>query len=332
MVMLGDVLVAIWYSLATPLVVLFHRPHAKWSYMEALSQRLMSHFTPLGIDVVRFGFAFFGRVQRLAYWPSAVVDTSAVKGLWYGDIKSPLQDSVVIFYVHGGGFGSGTADCMSTSLFQPLLQSLEQSSRRPVRLFSVEYDLAPQHPYPRAINQAFDAYMWLLGQGVPSSNVVLCGDSAGGNAVLTLMQRGRRDNAPLPACAILVSPWLDLTMTSPFYDVKTDIFTKRTIVAWRDVYLNNDVTKIHEASPGLQSLDGLPPLMVMYGQTELMAGDIATFVAKAKRCHVDVTEYLHPHLYHDFVIFPLGKPSRDAIHALAQFVVLKLDNHSNNTN
>ncbi|RLO03326.1 hypothetical protein DYB28_013000 [Aphanomyces astaci] len=165
MVMLGDVLVAILYSLAAPLVVLFHRPHAKWSYMEALSQRLMSHFTPLGIDVVRFGFAFFGRVQRLAYW--------------------------------------------------------------------------------------------------------------------------------------------------------------RTIVAWRDVYLNNDVTKIHEASPGLQSLDGLPPLMV---------GDIATFVAKAKRCHVEVTEYLHPYLYHDFIIFPLGKPSRDAIHALAQFVVLKLDNHSNNTN
>ncbi|RLO03341.1 hypothetical protein DYB28_012984 [Aphanomyces astaci] len=291
MVMLGgDVLVAILYSLAAPLVVLFHRPHAKWSYMEALSQRLMSHFTPLGIDVVRFGFAFFGRVQRLAYC-----------------IR----------------FGSGTADCMSTGLFQPLLQSLERSFRRPVRLFSVEYDLAPQHPYPRAINQAFDAYMWLLGQGVPSSNVVLCGDSAGGNAVLTLMQRGRRDNAPLPACAILVSPWLDLTMTSHFYDVKTDIFTKRTIVAWRDVYLSNDVTKIHEASPGLHSLDGLPPLMV---------GDIATFVAKAKRCHVDVTEYLHPHLYHDFVIFPLGKPSRDAIHALAQFVVLKLDNHSNNTN
>ncbi|RHX97844.1 hypothetical protein DYB38_006456 [Aphanomyces astaci] len=174
------------------------------------------------------------------------------------------------------------------------------------------------------IQMHFDmAYMWLLGQGVPSSNVVLCGDSAGGNAVLTLMQRGRRENAPLPACAILVSPWLDLTMTSPFYDVKTDIFTKRTIVAWRDVYLNNDVTKIHEASPGLQSLDGLPPLMV---------GDIATFVAKAKRCHVDVTEYLHPYLYHDFIIFPLGKPSRDAIHALAQFVVLKLDNHSNNTN
>ncbi|ETV98070.1 hypothetical protein, variant, partial [Aphanomyces invadans] len=224
----AKVAVAVASCIVAPLVVLFVRPHAEWSYMDALCQRILSCMTPLDIAVVRFGFAWFGRLQRLVYWPAAVVDSPTVKGLWYGDATTPLCDAVVILFVHGGGFLSGTADCMSTGLFQPLLGRL-QNSLRAVRLFSVEYDLAPEHPYPRAINQALDAYLWLLDQGVASTNILLMGDSAGGNAVLSLLQRGRQQNVAMPACGVLISPWVDLSVSTPSYDVKTDIFTKYVV-------------------------------------------------------------------------------------------------------
>ncbi|KAF0697350.1 Aste57867_11951 [Aphanomyces stellatus] len=317
--------VVVAQAVVAPFLVLFHRPDPRWSYVEALLQRLLNLVTPTDVGFLRLTYAIYGRFQRHLFFPPLeTVDVPAVKGMWYGDASTPPADcAVVVLFVHGGGFVCGTADAMSFDAIRPLLASLRRQGVSAVRVFSVSYDLAPQACYPRQIQQTYDAYRWLLDLGVSPTKIVVMGDSAGGNCALSLLQQGLKDHMPMPACAVLVSPWVDLHMTKPSYDAATDSFTKATVFKWRDVYLNGDSTHatVTAASPGLQSLRGLPSLMVTFGKNELMADDLELFVAKAKASHVNVVAYSHPYLFHDFPTLPLGQPSRDGMDAIGRFII-----------
>ncbi|KAG9415672.1 hypothetical protein AC1031_000056 [Aphanomyces cochlioides] len=145
-------ILAIIQIFLAPLVVLFERPDPRWGYFDAIFQRMMQLYTPLGIGFMRYGFAFYGRLQRLVYGPTEVVDSPDVKGLWYGDKD---EACVIVLFIHGGGFVCGTADSTSLGFFYPLLQALKKAGVASVRIFSVEYDLAPEFPYPTAPDQSY---------------------------------------------------------------------------------------------------------------------------------------------------------------------------------
>ncbi|CAK4141278.1 unnamed protein product [Aphanomyces euteiches] len=127
-------ILAIIQIFLAPFVVLFERPDPRWGYFDALFQRMMQFYTPLGVGFMRYGFAFYGRLQRLVYGPTEVVDSPDVKGLC---------------------FVCGTADSTSLGFFYPLLQALKKAGVASVRIFSVEYDLAPEFPYPTAPDQSY---------------------------------------------------------------------------------------------------------------------------------------------------------------------------------
>ncbi|KAF0741009.1 hypothetical protein Ae201684P_001855 [Aphanomyces euteiches] len=310
-------ILAIIQIFLAPFVVLFERPDPRWGYFDALFQRMMQFYTPLGVGFMRYGFAFYGRLQRLVYGPTEVVDSPDVKG-------DKDEACVIVLFIHGGGFVCGTADSTSLGFFYPLLQALKKAGVASVRIFSVEYDLAPEFPYPTAPDQSYRVYKWLLAKGIPSRKIIVMGDSAGGNCAMSLMQRAVKEGVPTPACSVLISPWLELNMTKPSYSAKTDTFIRATVSSWRDIYLNGNLDLVNNASPFYQSLQGLPPLMVVYGQKELMVDDLVEFVANAKSNGVDTTALSHPYLYHDYLFFPLGKAANDAISAIAHFILLKV--------
>src|SRR5690242_17153645 len=156
------------------------------------------------------------RRQRLdeigSVWPAASdvalapVDVCGIPGEWS---TAPGSDSSrVLLYFHGGGYCSG-----SIVSHRRLVSEAGRAAR--MRTLAIDYRRAPEHPYPAAHEDALAAWHFLRGQGIPAENIAVGGDSAGGNLTLGLIQRLRVAGEALPACAWLLSPWTDLTMSGP---------------------------------------------------------------------------------------------------------------------
>ncbi|KAF0685654.1 Aste57867_22490 [Aphanomyces stellatus] len=246
---------------------------------------------------------------------------SGVQGRWYrrgGQIQElSTDDGVVVLYIHGGGFVCGTSAGESATFFNPLLGALSTRGIA-TRIFSIDYALAPDNTYPTPVCEVLSAYTWLT-EKVQPKRLVVMGDSAGANLVLTLLLGLPDDKTP--ACAVMISPWVDLHCHDLPSATPYDYMTKDLFVTWRNMYVGHDLTKVEEASPGLHRLEGLPPLMVVYGECELLANAIRTFVRKA-RDNVDVEEVTHPFLFHGYpVVLEDGGGSIDII---ADYVVRRV--------
>ncbi|KAF0698002.1 Aste57867_11333 [Aphanomyces stellatus] len=301
-----------------PLLAVFIRPDPRWSYVDALVCRYLLVFTQLPTPLVRAAFAAAAFAQRLVYRPYQIVDTPTVKGLWYGDKSIPLSASVVVLFLHGGGFVSGSADCMALTAIAPIIEALERQGVA-AKVFSVDYGLSPEHVFPRAIDQMMEAYRWLLDQGISPDKIVLAGDSAGGNAVVSILQRSLIEKLPMPVCAVLSSPWLNLSPEAASYSTTLDIGNKQTLVEWGEMYLGGKMELLAAASPALHRVDGLPPLLIVYGLNEGLLDDMTLFITKAKRANVHVSEHVHPYMYHNFAFMPL-EAAAEAHAAMAKFI------------
>ncbi|EQC32443.1 hypothetical protein SDRG_09770 [Saprolegnia diclina VS20] len=308
------------HGLVAPLLVLCCPRDPNQPFLDALVARVLRSQTALSHGCVRFNFNVYGRLQRLVFRPTSVVDTPNVKGLWYDGCPSKRNwnHNITILYIHGGGFVVGSATTQSCDIIQPLLQALRAIDIG-ARVFSLEYDLAPEFKYPHQLEQTVAAYEWL--RAATSGPILVVGDSAGGNLAALLLQHIVRCNLPRPVGAILLSPWVDVAGTAPSYtrNAATDVFRPSTITSWRDLYAApEDLTR---ASPLFHSLDNLPPLMVVYGGYELMEDDIRAFVAKAKTANVDVAELCHPHKLHNYpAMLRYTAAAADAYAAMALFV------------
>jgi len=131
------------------------------------------------------------------------VAEGVVRGEW---VRAERGDQGVILYLHGGGYVA-----CSAATHRPITAALARLAHR--RVFSLDYRLAPEHPFPAALDDAVAAYRWLLRQGVDAGAVALAGDSAGGGLVLATLLRARDEALPLPAAAVCFSPWTDLAGT-----------------------------------------------------------------------------------------------------------------------
>ena len=259
------------------------------------------------------------RRQRLdevgSVWPAAAdvklepVDLGGVPGEWSSVAGSDA--SRVLMFFHGGGYCSG-----SIRSHRRLVTEAGRSAG--IRTLAVGYRLAPEHPFPAAMEDAVTAWHFLCRQGIAARHIAIGGDSAGGGLAVVLNNRLRDADEELPGCMWLVSPWTDLTMSGSTLLTKDDvdpIIHKGYLGELADAYVPPGMDrKDPRVSPLYADLKGLPPMLVQVGSAETLLEDATRFAAAAGAADVSVTLEIWPHMIHAWPMWNAGlKPGRSAL-------------------
>lgn len=198
----------------------------------------------------------------------------------------------VLLYLHGGGFVLG----MSPLHLQMAAYLAEQMG---VRVLMVDYRLAPDHPFPAALDDCVTVYRWLLKQGIPPQNIVVAGDSAGGNLTLTTLLKLRDSGDPLPAAAACLSPVTDLTDRDDLDGEFADpVLPAKTMQFYRESYVGSGDARTPLISPVFADLRGLPPLLVHAGEDEVLREDAVRLAQLAEDAGVDARLEICPRMWH----------------------------------
>jgi acetyl esterase/lipase len=256
---------------------------------------------------LRAGYAMMGAMVPLD--DSVEVEPGDLGGV-AGDWLTPAaaDEGRIVLYFHGGGYNIGSAESHRSML-------THLATRARARVFATDYRLAPESPYPAAVDDALAAYRGLLSTGADPSRVVVAGDSAGGGLALALLVRLRDAAEPLPAGALALSPWTDLSGSNPSIAANDglDIMLGRPLLDhWAASYLDGTAPTDPGASPLHADLTGLPPVFVQVGDTEVLLVDGARFAAKADAAGVDVTLEVEPDMFHVWAFFAGIVPESDA--------------------
>jgi len=225
-----------------------------------------------------------------------------------GSANSPCAADRAIFYTHGGGYISG--NCID---HRNHVAKFVKSSGIGALLY--DYRLAPEHPFPAAMDDTLAAYRWLTAQGVEPQKTIIVGESAGGGLCLASLLAIRDTGLPLPAAGVALSPWVDLTCTSGSYRTNAyrDISTLGSWQIWNRYYYGANDPKTPWISPLYGDLHGLPPMMIVVGDHEIMLDDACKFAAKAKEAGVEMTLRVWEGMVHCFPMFaPAFKEATEA--------------------
>jgi epsilon-lactone hydrolase len=264
--------------------------------------------------------AWRSAAARFVPQPPADTETLAVDagGVPAFRIATPAShpDRHVLF-LHGGGFVSG-----SSALYRHVTWRFAAAAR--ARLLSVDYRLAPEHPFPAALDDAVNAYRWLLSDGAEARHVAVMGDSAGGNLAFAMLLKAHDEGLPLPAAAVALSPWVDLALESPSMarnaaaDPMLNAANTPKLVK---SYLNGADPRAPYASPLYGDLSGLPPTLIQVGSDEILHDDAVRMAEKlrASGCQVELEIWPRmPHVWHLFAtILP---EARQAIARVGAFL------------
>lgn len=207
--------------------------------------------------------------------------------------------SVDVLYFHGGGYVAGSART-GTHL------AAELARRVGGRALSVDYRLAPEHPYPAAVEDGLAAYAGLLGSGARPGRVVLAGDSAGGGLAVATLLAARERGLPQPAAVAVFSPWADISRSGASMRTKDGadpLFSYAAMGWYASKYIPNGDRSAPLASPVFASLAGLPPLLIQVGSHEVLLDDAVRLAAAAGRDDVDVTLRVAPEGTHVFQLY-----------------------------
>lgn len=220
---------------------------------------------------------------------------AGVSGLWA--IPTDARPDFVLLYLHGGGYSFGSAQA-----YRPLVSQLAARSR--IRTLCIDYRLAPEHPFPAAIEDALDVYRALLEQGVSAEHLVLAGDSAGGGLSMALMLAAKAAGLPLPAAAVLMSPWVDLAQTGKSWDLQKARDPLLGPMAGKplmsDTYLQGAEPLNPLASPLYGDLQSLPPVLIQVGSRECLLDDSTRLASRLANAEVAVHLDVWPGMIHVF--------------------------------
>lgn len=241
-----------------------------------------------------------------------------------GEWLEPLQTSAhaalparTILYLHGGGYYFCSPQSHRSLVF-------ELAMRANARTFSLDYRLAPEHRFPAALDDALAAYRRLLADGAPAQSIVIAGDSAGGGLALATLVALRDAGDPLPAGALLFSPWTDLAATGETIcsnDGLDPMFSGPAIARAAQVYLGETPATHPYASPLYADLRGLPPLFMQAGSTEVLLDDARRVADNARAAGVPVEFDVWPKMPHVWQIFaPFIPEAGQALDLAAGFV------------
>jgi epsilon-lactone hydrolase len=223
----------------------------------------------------------------------------------------------VVLYLHGGGYVIG-----SPRSHRHLAAAIAAAAG--ARALLLDYRLAPEHPFPAALEDATAAYRWLLEQGVAPGGIVIAGDSAGGGLTVATLLALREAKVPLPAAGVCISPWVDLTCGGASYRTKaaSDPIVKQAAVAeMARAYLGAATPPTTPlASPLFADLRGLPPLLIHVGSEEVLLDDAVQLAERAKAAGVDATLEIYErmiHVWHWFL--PMLDEAPAAVEAIGRF-------------
>lgn len=262
---------------------------------------------------------FDGRFAELPLGDDVTLVQRTLGGVPALDVQVEGADGDgVILYLHGGGYVVGSART-GANLAAPL------SRRSGVPAVSLDYGLGPEHPFPAGVDDALAAYRELIESG---RNVVIAGDSAGGGLALATLLAARRAGLPLPAAAVVFSPWTDLTLSGASMDARGDydpLFTRAHMAESAGLYLGGADPTDDLASPLFADLTGLPPLLVQVGSAEVLLDDSLRLVARAAEQEVDVSLDVVAGAPHVYQYFASMLPEADeALDHAARFITKRL--------
>lgn len=221
-----------------------------------------------------------------------------------------------ILYLHGGGYMIG-----SNVGYREFGGRLSRATG--ARVLVLNYRLAPEHPFPAAVDDATMAYRWLLNEGFAPNKISIAGDSAGGGLALSALIALREGGTELPACGVCLSPWADLEGTGASAQpgvVNDPLVSMEGLSAMSEAYAPNDLQN-PLAAPLHAEYNGLPPLLIQVGSREILLDDATRVAEKATAADVDVTYFLGEGLIHVWpVIAPTAPESASALAQVGEFV------------
>jgi monoterpene epsilon-lactone hydrolase len=226
----------------------------------------------------------------------------------------------VVLYLHGGGYVIG-----SPRSHRHLAAAIATAGQASALL--LDYRLAPEHPYPAAVDDATAAYRWLLDQGIAPGRIVIAGDSAGGGLTVATLLALRDARLPRPAGGVCISPWVDLTCGGASYRTKAEadpIVKEASVGEMARAYLGAMPPRTPLASPLFADLRSLPPLLVQVGSDEVLLDDSVQLADRAKAAGVDATLEVWDrmiHVWHWFL--PMLDEAQDAVDGIGRFVRMR---------
>lgn len=278
--------------------------------------RFMQVFLPLKVSrwLLKRGMS---RVQLNVDMSRKAVSADGVPCEWI--IPQDSATDQVLLYLHGGGFVLG--------LTPPHLQMVAHLVQKiGIRALMVDYRLAPDDPFPAALDDCVTAYRWLLKQGISAQNIVVAGDSAGGNLTITSLMKLRGNGDPLPAAAVCLSPATDLTDKDDAHpEFKDPLLPPKATRFYSKSYVGGSDAHNPSISPVFGDLHGLPPLLIHAGEEEILRDDAVRIASLARSSDVDVRLEIYPRMWHVWQINLMLPHAIQSLDDIAQFLKAHLE-------
>jgi monoterpene epsilon-lactone hydrolase len=233
-----------------------------------------------------------------------------------------IEPRHVVLYFHGGVYALGEA-ALAAEL------ASQVGRRTHAKVISVDYRLAPEHPYPAAVEDALAAYEALLDDGIAPSDIVFAGESAGGGLAVATLVNARDHGLPLPAAAFIMSPYADLTLAGTTIDTKREVdplLSREALQARIPDYTAGQDAALGLISPIFADLSGLPPLIIQAGSHEVLLDDAVRLAGQAATADVEVTLDITPGVPHVFQAYhPMLDEAATALDRAGQLLSAYLD-------
>lgn len=242
------------------------------------------------------------------------VEIEGIHGEWVSVERAHMK-KYVILYCHGGGYSTGSCVYGRT-----LTAKLAKSTSMDV--LSFDYRLAPEHPYPAAVEDVMKVWNYLMLLGYGARDVIVAGDSAGGNLALVLVHQLKKEERLLPRGLVLLSPWTDLTSSGKSFQTKAEadpVLNREYIDRMIQDYAGKENLKNPFISPLFGDFTGFPPTCIQVGDQEILLDDSVRLYKKMIRVNVPVQMEIFPGMWHVFQMSPF-KTAYEAMDGCAEFI------------
>ena len=259
------------------------------------------------------------RLTRLSRLPSNTkvekITLNNISAEWI--CAAGAREDRVILYLHGGGY-----NICSPNTHRELAANISKASGAKVLL--PDYRLAPEHPFPSALEDAVSAYRWLLDIGFTGAQIAIAGDSAGGGLSIATSISLRDAGEPVPASIACISPWTDLDMSGNSIKTQAEIdpmLNLQPLKIMASNYIGDTAPRSPLVSPIYADLKAISPLLIHVGSDEMLLDDSKGIAEKAKRSGVDVTLKIYDQMWHVFHLNARVMPeAKHAINELGSFI------------
>ena len=284
------------------------------SISSAYIRRLDVH--NLDVQAIRRRWSRIGHVMMTAI--GVRIEADRINGL-YVEWLTPKgrMDGKLLLYLHGGGYVVGSCD-----MYRQFVSHIAHAGQ--IRTLLPEYRLAPEHRFPAAIDDSVAIYRSLLAMGIKAGDIMIAGDSAGGGLAVATLLALRDAGDPLPAAAVLLSPYLDLTGSGESMRTRAaqdPFFRAEDLPSAADHYCEPHQRRFPLVSPVFADVEGLPPMFIQVGDDEILLSDSERFTDACIAAGIAVELEIWPEMWHMFQMFVGKMPeARHAVNKIGQYI------------